>query len=230
MIKKLFAGLIALSLAACGSSSETQFINTAVTKTSANSNELPMFLQAPPKANLHLISIRLIRCGGALGTAVYIDSRGIFMTAHHVSEYEQCTDAISGKPLNTYYSDEENDFALLSMDTKGDNRFVQTSCAGFVTGKTYYSVGFAKGYDLSIHKVVATNKYSGKDFVVDGIARPNAHLRKLEGVLIQGMSGGAMIDLETGIVVGINNVTLPWTEAYSKELKDTVLCRKKGKN
>jgi hypothetical protein len=96
MFKKLLAALVAL--AALGS---TPALAASTPINPELSAELPPFLKSPPKANINIFAVRLIRCGNSSGTAFYIDSKGIFVTAYHVSEEERCFDIATGDELKS---------------------------------------------------------------------------------------------------------------------------------
>lgn len=74
-----------------------------------------------------------------------------------------------------------------------------------------------------MYKLKATSVMTPLNFLVQG--KPHVGLRELKGVLIPGMSGGPVVD-EDGTIIGINNVTNfgIWNKAWSRELKDTILC------
>lgn len=183
----------------------------------------------PPKANLHMSAIRLIKCGvsfdASLGTAVYIDPRGILITAAHVVDNGACVDVATGQSYKTYYVDKNKDYAFLSGDTKHDRRFIPQNCGGMVKGHRYLAIGYGNGYDLRVDIVTYTGNHSSNFEFDKGVVTHYADpLAELNGVLVPGMSGGAMFDLDTGTLVGINNITTAWTQAFSREIKDTVLC------
>lgn len=224
MLKFLVALSIMCSSGACNEHQKPVITNQShpliQTPKTANLDDLPL----PPKATINLIAERLIHCGGELGTADYI-APNIFMTANHVLDGQKtCKDVATGMIYQVYYSDQKTDFALLKADTQDDPRFQRYSCEGFKAGKTYFSIGYAWGSNFVIYKQIATDKYTDKNFKVDGEVQD--HLRELNGVLIPGMSGGAVFD-ENGVIYGINNVTNlgSWNKAWSRELKDTVLCK-----
>lgn len=167
---------------------------------------------------INLEMIRHVTCispdglSGGFGTAVFINDN-MFVTAAHVSNNRICRDTQTGTLLTQYYVDEEDDIALLTATT-GPGNPIRFTCERFRTGQTYFTLGYVDG-QLILNRLVATDDYGNVIF---------NHLRRLNGLLIPGQSGGPIID-ENGIMVGINNVTnLTREYAYSRELADTVLC------
>jgi S1-C subfamily serine protease len=198
------------------------------TPTSPNETLLVNVWNHPPKANLHISAIRLIRCGEGLGTAVYIDKRGILITAAHVLDTEEgtCTDVQTRQTYKVYYKDIEKDYAFLHGDTKRDDRFLEPSCEPMKAGRKYLSVGFGGGYDLRIDQIKFTGKHTSDFEFAEGPIHYKFPFAKSEGVLVPGMSGGAVIDIETKTLVGINNISTAWSQSFSREIKDTVLCQR----
>lgn len=202
----------------------TTQVSPATTATPKPTKEV-IHIKAPPKPNFNMVGVRLIRCGDNLGTANYIQPN-ILMTANHVvGENKRCKDVATGLNLIPYLQEKDNDFALLVTDTKRDPRYLKYSCEGYKTGHTYYSLGFAFGREFVLYKMVATENFTDKEFFVDG--KPNVHLRELLGTIIPGESGGPIVD-ENFTIIGINNVTnlKDWDRGWSRELKDTSLCRR----
>lgn len=222
MFKALVIASVSLSLLACNYNPQNSVtpVRPVVSTSKAQLDDL----LPPPKATFSLASERFLHCGDGLGTGVYIAPNMIMTAEHVVDGNKTCTDLGSGITLKPYYTDKATDFALLTGDTKKDPRFQAYSCDGFKAGKTYFSIGYAFGTDFIINKLVATSTYTDEDFIVEG--DHEVHLRELKGTVIPGMSGGAIFD-ENGIVYGINNVTNygKWDKAWSREIKDTVLCK-----
>ncbi len=71
--------------------------------------------------------------------------------------------------------------------------------------------------------LVATSESSRDDTIIEDM--PSGGLRILQGSIVGGMSGGPIYDA-SGMVVGINSATDGKQLALSRELRDTILCRK----
>ena len=146
------------------------------------------------------------------GTAFRIGGDGLTLSVNHVTGSGQCY--INGKPLNLSYKSPSLDFSEVLT---GEGPYLQIDCGGFVKGHRYLSLGYARG-----EKDLVSVELEGTGQFLDGYAI-------LVGMvpIIPGMSGGPILDLDTGKVVGLNNrenfeAGLSW----SQELKSTPLCKR----
>jgi hypothetical protein len=134
---------------------------------------------------------------------------GLFLSVNHVTSNHNCQ--MDGAPLKVLYH--SGDFSMLADYRPG--RFIPVDCSGFHEGQRYIAVGHARGMDdLTIVPLIATGKS------VDGYA-------VLVGIFTvqPGMSGGAIVDADTGKVVGTVNAA-NWEDgtSFSIALKDTPVC------
>jgi len=131
-----------------------------------------------------------VQCDEGSGTAFRVGPTNL-LSVNHVTSLHGCT--INGAPFKVVQK--QGDFTILSSDQKAD-RWLHIDCGGFVAGKIYEAEGFARGLDtLTTVDATATGEKLG------GFAR-------LVGVFTwtPGQSGGPVIDLTTGNVVGTVNV------------------------
>lgn len=155
-------------------------------------------------------AIPMVSCNGSRGSAVRIGPH-LLVTAGHVIVNEGCK--INGEPVQVVYKS-TNDFAIIRTEQTGP--FLKADCGGFIKDKAYSAVGHARGLPwLTTVSLIGTGLW-------------NAGFAGLWGVftVIPGQSGGAVIDDETGKVVGVIN----WYDMQkgisgSVELKGTPLCR-----
>lgn len=174
--------------------------------------------------------VRLIQCGDRLGTAIIIGKNKL-MTAMHVSKQDECYDLPSGVLMTGTEVDDQLDFALLAADT-GDIKPLAVTCDGFRAFRHYRSVGWAKGVALAQTDLDSSPFYSSATFTIPDRDyghkvigyTPSGHLRILWGAIYEGMSGGAVID-DDDRVVGMNNAGASQALGYSRELRDTPLCK-----
>lgn len=189
-MKIALAGLIALALSAPVSS------GVASGRFGVEPSEHPAVLR--------------VDCMGSKGTAFFV-SENILLSVDHVTRGAACY--VGNKPIKVLHA--KGDFSVLRAGLGG--KWLRIDCGGFVPGRQYVAVGYARGRDtLTEIELVATSRYHGE-------------LQILEGMLtvIPGMSGGAVIDKTTGKVVGtINRFNAVSGESASFELRDTEVCRK----
>lgn len=158
--------------------------------------------------------VPLVDCVSSRGSAVRIGAT-LLVTAKHVLVHNTCT--VNGKPITIVYSSPDSDFAMIRAAEPGP--FVPVDCNGFVRGRKYLAVGHARGlYELTTIPLIGTGKW-------------NAGFAQLWGIftVIPGQSGGAMLDYETGKLVGIIN----YFDSYpgisgSVQMKDTPICGAKA--
>jgi hypothetical protein len=120
---------------------------------------------------------------------------------------------INGVPIHVIYTSAKADFSILTDDRAG--QWLKVDCGGFVAGREYIAIGHPRGTDgLVAVPMIATGRTEDGEAVLVGIftAQP-------------GHSGGAIIDAETGKVVGTINAA-DWEHGMtdSVELKNTPVC------
>jgi len=179
-----------------------------------------------PNTNMiDLSSVVRISCGHLSGTAEVI-SRDIVLTAYHVvrqSVEEGVACGIGQVPATPIYTNKALDFAIMSTTTGNSARYA-VDCKGFKVGSEYFAIGYPID-QFVVTRLIATDKFSSSE-VHDG-EQPLTGLRLLNGSVYHGMSGGPIVD-KHGILVGTVVATNDdYTQAASRELKDTVLCTKK---
>jgi hypothetical protein len=139
---------------------------------------------------------------------------GLLLSVNHVTSSGQCL--IDGKAIDIKYKAPKADFSMLKG---GEGPFLKVDCGGFVKGRKYLAVGFARGLDhLTIVELAGTGQID-----------PDNNEAVLMGVfaVVPGMSGGAILDEETGEVVGtINAENFEEGLSWSVPLSDTPLCGK----
>jgi hypothetical protein len=151
-----------------------------------------------------------VDCQAVVGTAFRVGPSTLLSVAH-VTHNMGCR--IDGKPFHVVRT--TGDFSILST-AQADGRWLKVNCGGFVKGRKYEAIGFARGKDTQT--TVADLEATGES--VRG-------LYLLTGVftVIPGMSGGPIIDAETGDVVGTTNTFEPMLGVSgSVELKHTSVC------
>jgi hypothetical protein len=154
--------------------------------------------------------VRQVFCMGGSGTAFRIRDGRMISVAHVTS--------IGGCRVDDQFMDATPEEGLdFSVNAPvGDGRGFKINCDGFVPGRWYFAVGFAGGAQWqTMTRHLATY-----------MTIPNG-MRVLLGspTVIPGMSGGPIVN-EAGEVVGVINAYLPFGRfSFSRELKDTSLCR-----
>jgi S1-C subfamily serine protease len=175
---------------------------------------------------LPIKSVRKIRCGEGHGTGFAISDK-LIVTANHVTTNRTCVDGETSLPLFPVYENPEQDFAVMSFhEPQKQIPAMRVNCRGFEPEKTYYSMGFpGVGFqDLMITRLMATKDVS-PDNHQSFQGTPMSRMRQLKGVIIQGMSGGPILDTR-GRVVGINNATEHgYYRGLSRPLSQTYLCQ-----
>lgn len=145
------------------------------------------------------------------GTAFRVGPTGLLISVNHVTSSPNCF--ISGKPINLAYKSPTSDFSELQGE---DGPYIGIDCGGFVKGRKYLAVGFARGVSpLTVLELTGTGAHDHGQAILVGMVP-----------VIPGMSGGAIIDEQTGRAVGVINAEnfedgLSW----SQELKTTPVCK-----
>ncbi len=149
-------------------------------------------------------------CFTGTGTAFRI-SPTLLLSVAHVTKQKGCG---IGKNLITQIS-EEGDFSVVSDGAKGQP-WLTVDCGGFVKGRQYVAVGYARGLTTITEVELAAEGTSSGGFAV------------LRGVftVVPGQSGGPVLDKETRRPVGTVNAYDPF-KGYSAAtaLKDTTICK-----
>ena len=146
------------------------------------------------------------------GTAFRIGSN-LMLSVNHVTSSGQCF--IAGKPISLAYKSPTSDFSELLSD---DGPSLTVDCGGYVKGRKYLALGFARGQaDVEV-ELTATGENDKGVAILSGLIS-----------VIPGQSGGPVIDAETGKVVGVVNAEnyedgLSW----SVPLSSTPICRAKA--
>lgn len=180
---------------------------------------------APTLEAPDLNAIRHIACDEGNGSGFLIGD-DILVTAEHVASLTNCKDGATGVPLNTYYSDESKDFAIMTGDLP-DVRYLRYNCKPFYMGHNYSSYGYSSYQMPKREFLIKPHTVTGLYGPVLGVDRMAA----LRGYARPGNSGGPMILTGTNIVTGMvnaGNLHIITGEVlgttFSVELRDTVLC------
>jgi hypothetical protein len=157
--------------------------------------------------------VKQVICDDSKGSAVLVEG-GKYVTAAHVTDGVNCK--IDGMPI-TATPEPGLDFATIPAPASKQRGF-RINCEGFKAGQWVHVVGYAKGWPWqTMQLLLATYK---KD--TDG-------KRVIFGfpTFIPGQSGGLVA--QDGAITGIVNSYIPGMPfSFSRELKDTSLCRGAG--
>lgn len=151
-----------------------------------------------------------VECLGGSGSAFRVGPN-LLLTVAHVTSVGGCF--IGGKPFRV--AETRGDFAVLTMP-EPSRQWLRIDCRGFVAGRRYAAVGFARGLPTQ----------TSVDLVATGDTL--AGLAVLKGVFtaVPGQSGGAVIDVATRRPVGtVNAYQMRAGLTGSVELKGTSVCR-----
>jgi hypothetical protein len=194
-------------------------------------SEYPLVVAYSPVPEINLSTVRLIDCDEGYGSGSLIADDTI-VTAAHVAEMTNCRDLQSGAQLTTYAVDAPHDLAMMTGKLP-DMPYMRYSCIGFKVGQKYLVTGFsahgALGMLFRQYEVLASPHLMGTTWKLGGEEYPN--LRIMIGFSVPGTSGGAVIDKETNLQVGILNGG--WGTRLGErinrtvvaDLKDTILCK-----
>ncbi len=175
-------------------------------------------------------AIRHITCGDGTGTGSIIQADTVLTAAHVVDENVTCIDTMSGAIGTVVAKDDASDLALLKFPVKSlPERFIRMSCEGFRAGQTYYSYGWMFGQEFVVQRLIGTGYIAPLIYTHDGKALANIQI--VQGVIIPGMSGGPIVDID-GNMVGTNQVT-DWDGVTnmgelggSRSISETNFCKK----
>lgn len=153
----------------------------------------------------------LVSCAEGLGTAFRVEG-GKWVSAAHVTGNTACT--VEGSPIKAA---SEGDLDFSTADALPSKvRGFKVNCDGYKPGEWVFAIGYAGGRPWqTMTMLLATYK-------TDSEGR-----RVLFGYpsVIPGMSGGPILNAQ-GEVVGIVNAYVPGLPfSFSRELRDTSLCR-----
>jgi hypothetical protein len=151
-----------------------------------------------------------IMCDKVAGTAFRVSPQ-VYLSVAHVTHNSGCE--INGQPFKEVH--QEGDFAVLSSDTP-DQRWLKVDCEGFRRDHRYVAIGYAQGLPTLT------------EVDLDALGQRDSQLSLLRAVftVIPGMSGGPIVDGETGEVVGtVNTYNSEDGVSGSVELKRTSVCR-----
>jgi hypothetical protein len=143
------------------------------------------------------------------GTAFRIGR--LFLSVNHVTSSGNCF--IDGKPIKITWQSPTTDFSMLAADP---GPYIAVDCNGFVRGKKYLAIGYARGLpQTTLVELVGTGEVKHGQALLAGMF-----------TVVPGQSGGPIIDEETGKAVGTVNAE-NFEEGYSisVELKSTPVCR-----
>jgi hypothetical protein len=172
---------------------------------------IPQMVVIEPSAIVQVICVS--SDGMTAGTAYRIGP-DLMLTASHVTSGNG--DCFIGRdPVRVAWKSPDADFTELHG---GPGPYLSVDCGGFVKGKKYLSVGFARGQSpVTSVELTATGEYdddNGQAILVGMVP------------IIPGMSGGPLVDEETGKVVGVNNMeNFEQGLSWSVELKGTPVCK-----
>ena len=160
------------------------------------------------------------------GSGFLIDkANGIIITNAHVASYSPALNRVNFKYSNPVqskqaYIDPELDLALLKIDPKSiPNNAVEAK----LHCKNNYNQG---------QEVVAFGHPAGKDFtitrgIISAVRFESDFFESIQtdAAINRGNSGGALIDVKTGLVVGINSFGVPENEGLNFALPSYTVCK-----
>lgn len=158
--------------------------------------------------------VHRVDCEHSRGTAFRVGGPHWLSVAHVTDSV--C--AVEGHPLQMVEQDGAHDFSRFDTPDAVPNGFA-IDCDGFRPGHWYWAVGHALGAPfqtaVAIYATIYRSDLNGQRIFV-GVR-----------TVIPGMSGGPVLDPETGKVVGtVNAYNAEDHLSFSRELRDTSLCPK----
>lgn len=151
-----------------------------------------------------------VDCGEFSGTAFRVGPQEM-VSVNHVTSLPGCT--IDGRPFTVNIH--AGDFSIITTVDEG-SRWLKIDCGGFVAGRKYQAIGYARGLDtITEVDLTATGRTIGGFSILSGVF-----------TVVPGQSGGAVIDAQSGAVVGtVNNYNSESGLSGSIALGSTALCR-----
>lgn len=203
MIRRLFLGLLLL-----------------VASTDAQAGMDPVTSEGiPPSAYPAVVQLHCDE--GWSGSGVRVGPEYILSVAH-VTNLKNCK--IGGNPIKVLRT--QGDFSLLT-DGRTVDAWTRIDCGGFMAGHHYAGVGYARGLPTLTEVDLTATGITVTAVVPAGI--PVSSVAILNGVftVIPGQSGGAVIDTETGRIVGVvDSFNAKSGISGSIELKETSICQR----
>lgn len=147
------------------------------------------------------------------GTAFRVGPDGQLLSVNHVTSSGECY--IGGKPIGKVWKSPTADFSMVDGD---EGPYLQVDCGGFVKGRTYIAMGYARGEsDVQLDLVaLGQNDTNGQALLISLVP------------VIPGMSGGPIVSADTGKVVGVVNAeNFEEGVSWSVALRDTPICKGK---
>lgn len=192
--------------------------------------ELPDPIGVPTEPTFNLSAMVVIRCEEGQGTG-FIIGDGIVATALHVASMHSCKDAKTDRPMMMYKADKEHDFALMTHRALFKMPPMHYDCAAYTPGRTFTAYGMSSFNQEGLIARAVSLKFNGiyQDVLLGSDMFYG--MAVLSGYNVHGMSGGPIVDQETGMVIGIVNAGadgpdgLPVGISMSFQLKDTILCK-----
>lgn len=171
---------------------------------------------APVPMFTYLQPVKMLMCGQSRGTGWYSRVTGL-SSVNHVTSEPGCQ--IDTGPVQTVYSDGKLDYSSSHVDAV--EAPFEVDCAGLIKGRQYIAVGFAHGLAVQRAVVVSPEADDLPNMQWDDSTTMVGTER-----LIPGMSGGPVIDAETGKVAGLvrGYNSFPGI-SYAVDVKLTPLCR-----
>lgn len=153
--------------------------------------------------------VRQVVCSEGKGTAFLTDHG--WLSVAHVTTLTHCQ--IDGQDIEGN-SEGDLDFSTVKVALPGKG--LRINCGGFRPGHWYFAVGYAGGADWQ----TMTRQLAIYKQTEDG-------MRYLYGypTVIPGMSGGPIFNDEGEVVGTVNRYNRDYPFSYSRELKDTSVCR-----
>jgi S1-C subfamily serine protease len=160
--------------------------------------------------------------GRSAGSGVVVGPDRVLTAEHVVIGSQYCVIGDELAQARVLEADTDHDWAVLEASTQA-RAASPISCDGFQTGAPYFVVGYWQGMDLAEQALRATAHVTRVEASRD-YPFPTVGVRVLDGLAVEGMSGGPVIDGRgrlTGIIVDA------WKgRAGAIDLRDTPLCRK----
>jgi hypothetical protein len=164
----------------------------------------------PVKANaVNYPQILRVQCAGGSGTA-FKTERG-WVSAAHVTSLFGCE--IGGVPIG---ATPEGTLDFSRLDYAGKGSGFKVNCEGMKAGTYVFAAGYAGGFTwqtMTRHLVTYKSTDDGLRLVLGG------------PTFIPGMSGGPVLNAAGEVVGIVNAYSKMFPVSFSRELKDTSLCR-----